>query len=1276
MSSETIPDDGVRILPIPPALEFPFPRTNAEAIAAHSDTTLQTYPESQSQTSSSSPVQTPERLPLKESGVFGKISTQGKIATERIPPGRRESALGSHARRHTGNFKERPPARQRESILGTFGRRKVEDIRDLHNTHNWDSGSDDASSSSSSSDEETLQGPLKRKTTWGARNGAENISGRRHSKHKSYDKFNVGNDELKTKGRVSKRDGRLQISINEIKNEGYLAKVLGATLKKVNYGGRNDNEPYKPLSPLRKDDAPRLSRTATESTSASVYDKYPVPKLNIVIMVIGSRGDIQPFLRLGKILKEEHGHRVRIATHPAFKKFVEQDSGLEFFSIGGDPAEIMAFMVKNPGLIPRTETLRSGEIARRRESMYEMFRGFWRACINETDNEPNHENVEMMADKHPFIADAIIANPPSFAHVHCAERLGVPLHLIFTFPMSPTQQFPHPLCNIRRTNVAANHTNFVTYPLVEMMMWQGLGDLVNKFRKQDLGLEPVSTLWAPGQLFRLKVPYTYLWSPGLVPKPSDWGPEIDITGFVFLDLASSYKPPETLTSFLEAGEPPVYIGFGSIVVDDPDKFTALIFEAVKRTGVRALVSKGWGGLGDANNTPDNVYMLENTPHDWLFPRVSAVVHHGGAGTTAIGLKCGKPTMIVPFFGDQPFWGAMIAKAGAGAEPVPYKHLTAEKLAEAITILLIPEAKENAESIARAIEAEGDGAINAVKSFHRSLPLRGDRSLRCSILQDRVAVWSLRKTYVRLSALAAQVLVQRRRIRWGDLRLLRHYEWNDFEGPGEPFSGAGAAFATSMGTAAHGVGGTPFRIAKTIKKHKLRYKNKKLIQGKNSTSKTSEKSPTKQQRSLHIVDQDHNQGKLSNGGEHGVESLLPEGNGYAIDNDTARKMSEPKISTNDTSGAVNKISNEDDNTSVLAEALEESDDNLAENIAADTAAGLAKTGGALAKAPMDITVAIAQGFHNAPRLYGDSTVRRPTRITGFHSGLKAAREELVYGVYDGVTGLVKHPYQGAKEGPVGFVKGVGKGVGGFVLKDLAAIIGPFGYTMKGLHKEIRKGRQPTAFIIRARVIQGRKDFSELDTEARAREVAEVEKGWRIIADVKKDVEEKKNDGIRGHIALYKERSRWQKHGLFESVESAGRALEAQRAGEDFGEVFEKHRWELRKSKAPRKSTMGYSRRTTNRNGDDNGTAMNGHAVNGDSMQQNGTELAGEHTGTDVGDKATDTMPRPAEALVNASESFLEPVPEHGAVGNGNVGKGLQGFQATTLRDVTNYEEAAR
>lgn len=155
-----------------------------------------------------------------------------------------------------------------------------------------------------------------------------------------------------------------------------------------------------------------------------------------------------------------------------------------------------------------------------------------------------------------------------------------------------------------------------------MLTWQGLGDIVNQFRENTLRLEPVSALWAPGALYRMKVPTTYLWSPSLVPKPQDWGSEIDVCGFVFMDLASGFTPDNELAEFLNAGDPPVYIGFGSIVLDDPDKFTKMIFKAVEIAGVRALVNKGWGGFGANNkNTPENIFMLGNTPYvyRWVYP---------------------------------------------------------------------------------------------------------------------------------------------------------------------------------------------------------------------------------------------------------------------------------------------------------------------------------------------------------------------------------------------------------------------------------------------------------------------------------------------------------------------------------------------------------------------------------------------------------------------------------------------------------------------------------
>lgn len=459
-----------------------------------------------------------------------------------------------------------------------------------------------------------------------------------------------------------------------------------------------------------------------------------------------------------------------------------------------------------------------------------------------------------------------------------------------------------------------------------------------------------------------------MWSPGLIPKPADWGPEIDISGFVFLDLASSFKPPETLAKFLQAGEPPVYIGFGSIVVDDPDKFTSLIFEAVKKAGVRALVSKGWGGLGDENNTPDNIYMLENTPHDWLFPRVSAVVHHGGAGTTAIGLKCGKPTMIVPFFGDQPFWGAMVARAGAGAsEPVPYKGLTPDKLAEGIKQCLSPEAKEAAQKLADDIEAEGDGAKNAVKSFHRHLPMSGEHSLRCSILPDHVAVWTLKHSNLKLSALAAELLVEKKKIKWQDLRLVRHKEWNDFEGPGEPLTGGGAALMNVAGGVVKGVGGMPVRWARSIKKKEKRVQKKKerrrsSVAARNSVQMEEPpklKKHTEQAESSGNKQQKEDDGGLPHGGQHGAEKHLPEANaapGHKLVKG-ANKGSLTNAETLKTAlSNQHETANDADNEDAISNISEESD-NLVQDLAEDTGVGLAKAGESLAKGMFEFNFAI-------------------------------------------------------------------------------------------------------------------------------------------------------------------------------------------------------------------------------------------------------------------------------------------------------------------------------
>ena len=180
---------------------------------------------------------------------------------------------------------------------------------------------------------------------------------------------------------------------------------------------------------------PILERTESATSISDKEERFPI-QLNIVIHVVGSRGDVQPFVALGKELKK-HGHRVRLATHAAFKDFVNEN-GLEFFSIGGDPSELMAFMVKNPGLLPDLRTIRSGDIQRRRQEMKAIFTGCWRACFEIGDGTGCSDASDDLWSEdgdyrtRPFVADTIIANPPSYAHISCAEKLGIPLHLMFT----------------------------------------------------------------------------------------------------------------------------------------------------------------------------------------------------------------------------------------------------------------------------------------------------------------------------------------------------------------------------------------------------------------------------------------------------------------------------------------------------------------------------------------------------------------------------------------------------------------------------------------------------------------------------------------------------------------------------------------------------------------------------------------------------------------------------------------------------------------------------
>jgi UDP:flavonoid glycosyltransferase YjiC (YdhE family) len=458
-----------------------------------------------------------------------------------------------------------------------------------------------------------------------------------------------------------------------------------------------------------------LAAHANELATPAVPDEPPsVPPLSIVIMIVGSRGDVQPFIPIGRRLAERH--RVRIATHREFRSIVEH-AGLEFYPLEGDPHALMEYIVKTGGrIIPTRLDQIVEDVPKKRAMIAEILASTWRACTEADPERP---------DAPAFRADLILANPPSYGHIHCAEALHIPLHMIFTMPWSATAAVPHPFAGIE-PGAARPVQNFMSYGVVDLLIWGGIADLVNTFREETLKLPPISLADGAALLDDNEVPFTYLWPPSLVPKPADWGSHIELANFTFYDQARTYDPPRALLDFLGAGEPPIYVGFGSVVVEDPAALRHTIFTALEKVGARGIVSDGWAHLaGEA--PPPNVFLIGDTPHDWLFARCRAVCHHGGAGTTAAGLRAGLPTVVVPFFGDQFFWGRVIADAGAGPEPIPIDRLNSDTLAEAFEICRRAAVRERAAALGTVVR-ETDGAALAVRSVYRHLPVS---AMRCA-----------------------------------------------------------------------------------------------------------------------------------------------------------------------------------------------------------------------------------------------------------------------------------------------------------------------------------------------------------------------------------------------------------------------------------------------------------------------------------------------------------------------------------------------------------------
>jgi UDP:flavonoid glycosyltransferase YjiC (YdhE family) len=238
-------------------------------------------------------------------------------------------------------------------------------------------------------------------------------------------------------------------------------------------------------------------------------------------------------------------------------------------------------------------------------------------------------------------------------------------------------------------------------------------------RRAHPGLPPVSG-WPFDTRDGRPTPIFFAFSPSVVARPHDWGPDIHVTGYWFLEPEVGWQPPALLARFLEEGPPPVYVGFGSIVARDPRGLVEVTLEALAQTGQRGILSPAWAGL-EAGDLPDDVYLLDAAPHMWLFPRMAAVVHHGGAGTVGAGLRAGVPNVVVPFTSDQPFWGRRVSALGAGPQPIPERRLTADALASAIARAVGDEAmRARAQALGKRIRGE-DGVARAIAVLEGCLP---------------------------------------------------------------------------------------------------------------------------------------------------------------------------------------------------------------------------------------------------------------------------------------------------------------------------------------------------------------------------------------------------------------------------------------------------------------------------------------------------------------------------------------------------------------------------
>jgi UDP:flavonoid glycosyltransferase YjiC (YdhE family) len=381
----------------------------------------------------------------------------------------------------------------------------------------------------------------------------------------------------------------------------------------------------------------------------------------ITILTSGTRGDLQPLVALGRGL-QRRGYDVHVLTHEPFRQLITEQ-GLEFVPLDGNPNELFfhpefrAALTYNGGLF-RSARGTLNYLRAARPLFARMLSSAWQGCQG---------------------SDALIITLPTTWGDQIAESLGIPCVWALTQPLGRTAAFPSPLQPFDVTLGPAY--NRLTHTIAEHVVWQPWRDILDDWRRTTLGLARLrSVSWAARTATRGDL-FLFGFSLQIVPRPADWPDRYHVTGYWLLEHAADWQPAPELLDFLSVGPPPLYVGFGGAAAELDEQFVAHVLRGLALSGQRAILNIG--ARSHDHNLAPTIYLLDSVPHDWLFPRLSAAVHHGGAGTVAAALRAGIPSICVPFGADQFFWSSRIARLKCGPAPIPARRLTAKRLAEAI-----------------------------------------------------------------------------------------------------------------------------------------------------------------------------------------------------------------------------------------------------------------------------------------------------------------------------------------------------------------------------------------------------------------------------------------------------------------------------------------------------------------------------------------------------------------------------------------------------------------